>query len=214
MGAYSTLIAAKSTAGSIKSWVNFGLVPSEIILAEAQTEIYRRLRTREMRKTFAFALAQGAMTAPFPTGFLDPVAIFNRDLASSKLKMKTPEELLGLRLYDTAANAYVQGEPYYFSVFDEVLNFDVPANGAKNYTLMYYGQPAVLSGANEDNFLTTRYPALLRFACLRCAAEHIESWDRVERYEAKVKELLREIEVMDDLANVGVDPSLEYRTYG
>jgi hypothetical protein len=47
---YSTLVADKTVAGSIKRWVNYGQIDSETVLTEAQALIYSMLRAREMRQ--------------------------------------------------------------------------------------------------------------------------------------------------------------------
>ena len=45
---YSDLVATKTTAGSIKQWLNHDGVPSTTILEEAEAWVYQRLRIRQM----------------------------------------------------------------------------------------------------------------------------------------------------------------------
>jgi hypothetical protein len=209
---YTTLIAGKDTDGSIKSWISYGLIPSTTILAEAETEIFRRLRTREMRATATIALAEGAITAALPTGYLDPIALKHRDTGQGVV-LKPTEDLLELRVWSDSDSNYCEGRPSYFAVHDDVLNFDVRADQAYTLNMAYWKRPTALSADNQTHFLCTRYPALLRVACMRSAAEFMEAMDKFDRYEARLEKMLREIAVMDDLSLTGLDPSTEYRDY-
>jgi len=48
--------------------------------------------------------------------------------------------------------------------------------------LLYYKQPTALSGSNETNFLTNRYPSLLRYACMAKAYEHMKDTENATGY--------------------------------
>lgn len=209
---YATLIGAKSVEGSIRNWINHASVPATAILVEAETEIYRRLRTREMRANVAVALAQGASSAALPVRYLDPIALHHR--SGESLTYKTQRDINGLRVWDEVTSNFTRGWPGMFSVFDELLQFDCVADRAYPLVMSYWRQPAPLAGDNQTNFLTDRYPRLLRVACLRAAAEFMESMDKFNSYDAQMTRMLAEIDIMDDMSLVGIDPSTEWRDHG
>ena len=207
---YTTLVAAKSTDGSIRNWLNYDRIPAEIILTEAQARIYQHLRTREMRASVDLTIASGDITAPLPTGYIDPIKMTHRDNRWAFVH-KMQEDLREVRFWDEDAGNYTQGTPSAFSVFNEVLNFDMRADQAYPVVFDFYKRPDALSGANETNWLTTRYPHLLRVACLRAAAEHMDAADKIERYSAQFDRIIQEVNVLDDLSLTGVDAHMEYR---
>lgn len=90
---YDTLVAPKSTPGSIANYANYGLAPATEVLLDAQMLIYQRLRVREMRMgPLPLPLSTGAVTAPLPPGFLDPISI--HDSYFCPIRHKDPESLL------------------------------------------------------------------------------------------------------------------------
>lgn len=70
---YTTLIAAKSVVGSIKSWVNYSKLDVVTVVDEAQALLYSLLRTREMMAGTQFTMALNESYVALPTGFLDPI---------------------------------------------------------------------------------------------------------------------------------------------
>jgi hypothetical protein len=207
---YTSLIGDKATEGSIKSWVNYANIPVTSILTEAQAEIYRHLRVREMRTSALVTIASGNITAALPTGYLDPLKLTHRN-SGIPFVHKTQEDLDEVRTWDEAAANWEQGLPSSYSVYNEVLNFDMRADAAYPCVFHFYKTPTALSGANLTNWLTTRYPRLLRVACLRAANEYMENLDKVDRYDRQTKEIIQEINVLDDLSLTGVDAHQEYR---
>lgn len=205
---YSTLIAGKDTYGSIKSWISYEKIAIDAILEEAQTYLYSRLRTREMRATADVVLASGAITAALPARYIDPISMKMRDW-NYDLKHKTQQSLEARRVWSPDLNNWAQGLPSSFSVYNGVLNFDMRADQAYPLRFSFFEQPALLGVSNQTNFLTERYPLLLRLACMRGAAEFMEAMDKFDRYDRRLKEAIAEIDVMDELSLTGVDLDLE-----
>lgn len=205
---YTTLIADKNTDGSIKSWISYGKVPSTVILEEAQTELYRRLRTREMRVTVDVPLALGANTAALPARYIDPIYMRLRN-ENYYLKHKPQHDLEGHMIWDSGLNNWATGLPSFFSVYNEIINFDRRADQTYTLRFSFYRQPELLGPTVQTNFLTERYPRLLRASCLRAAAEFMESTEKKREYEADVARILAEIDIMDEMSMTGLDPDLE-----
>jgi hypothetical protein len=206
---YTTLIADKNTYGSIKSWISYDRIAIDAILEEAQTYLYSRMRVREMRATADVVLSSGAITAALPTRYIDPISMKMRNF-NYGIKHKTQESLEARRNWDTALNNWSQGLPSVFSVYNEVINFDIRADQNYNLRFSFFQQPALLGVSNQTNFLTERYPMLLRLACMRGAAEFMEAMDKFERYDRRLKEAIAELDVMDELSLTGIDLDLEH----
>ena len=72
---YSTLIADKSTVGSIANFLSYTKLTTEvpIVLDEAQTLLMTLLRIREMRTKTRFTMPVNSAAFPVPSNFLDPI---------------------------------------------------------------------------------------------------------------------------------------------
>ena len=172
---FTTLTGAKTVSGSIASWINWGLIPSEDILTEAQAWIYDRLRCREMRSVATVDVALNASSVALPADYIAPIT-FSDALHFDGQGEPTPwvpaDELNAQRIYDES-NVLGDGYPQCWSDFDEAMQFDVRAQEALKGRLAYYKRPAALAATtNETNFLTIKYPTLLRRVCLAYAYEH------------------------------------------
>jgi hypothetical protein len=69
------------------------------------------------------------------------------------------------------ADNLVQGTPIHWGIWDETIFFDVAFAQSTNCNLQYFQSLPILSAANPVNFLTSRYPHLLRKACTA------QAWD-------------------------------------
>lgn len=207
---YTKLTASKGTAGSIANWVNYSdvLLPLSDILTEAQALIYKSLRVREMIVSdYVVALAQGAINAPLPAGFLDPINV--RDLYNTRMHAKDLSTIKNRRALDGSGN-WVQGLPAAFAVGAGTIEFDCApdASAAGSYRMDYFGALAPLSAQAPTNFLTDRYPTLLRYACQAMAADFLDNKTRRDDWMARTAGEIVEIGANDDLALRGaqIDP--------
>lgn len=160
---YTTLTADKATEGSIKNWLNYSLVPSVNVLAMAEAHIYERLRVREMRVETAVSIAAGADYIDLPARFLDPIRLM---LNGDAVDIDYVQENLLKRFRDLDTGDLFEGSITEYAIINEKMLFDVASEEARAGYLWFYQTPAPLSGNNETNWLTTRYPALLTDACL------------------------------------------------
>lgn len=112
----------------------------------------------------------GTDQIPVPTDMLEPDVFMLTGIIQQWLTMKTQEEVIANWQFDNNGNR-VQQQPmiYYFN--QSYIQLDSPTDQAYQYILTYYQQPAPLSADNPTNFLTSRYPRLLRAACMMGAAE-------------------------------------------
>tara|TARA_R110000822_G_scaffold92983_5_gene214271 strand:+ start:1084 stop:1704 length:621 start_codon:yes stop_codon:yes gene_type:complete len=165
---YTILTGTKATEGSIKFWGNHVSIPADQVLSEAEAFIYSRLRAREMIATAEISVAADASTFPLPTGFIEPIKLLP-DGWGEPMPF-THENLLG-RIRNTDGTLET-GEPSEWTIANEQGEFDSQLTDALEATMWYYKTPTALSVSNETNFLTTRYPTLVRYACTAFAYDH------------------------------------------
>lgn len=197
---YATLVAPKSTAGSLQDRINYSSLPSAELVKNAQDEIFARLRVREMRKSLTITLAQGAFSAPLPDDYLDPEVIL--DQYSMEIKRIGDQRLLARRCY--ANGVLIQSIPCRFGVFDDLFQFDCAANAAMTLNGMYYAALYVDADTNTS-FLTTRYSNLFWAVLQKFAYGYRKDMDAAKMWAAEVESLFEQIEQSDDLSYRGLD---------
>lgn len=203
---YLDLIADRDTEGSIKYWVNHNLIPSAQIVAEAEQWIYQRLRVRQMLTTDTGTYGNsdnGTVALPSDyraqnllhfTGVNRLFPTFVPDIGEIHSKF----------VYDGDGNR-TTGSPAFWGTDATDMVFDIFASTdiTYNYTLLYYRNMPALSSTNLTNFLTDRYPALLRKTCMYKAYEFQEDDRRAVVYEAKAEKEIFETEKEKDLEYMG-----------
>ncbi len=68
----------------------------------------------------------------------------------------------------------MQGSPLYWSIYDERFRFDFAFNTQTTVRLQYFQSLPLLSATNLTNFLTNRYPQLIRVATNTAAADFMK----------------------------------------
>ncbi len=178
MTSYTTLVADKSTEGSIRNWISRTDTPATAILTEAQSWIYQRLRVREMVAREVMTIPINLNVVNLPDRYLDPINYL-------PYGYQTPLDYVhedDVRPSTETDGTLFPGTPTYWTVIGEQAVVDAKMVADFPGTLMFYKQPADLSDSNETNFLTRRYPSLLRYACLAYAFEHNHNWNRRTEY--------------------------------
>lgn len=223
---YVSLTAAKGTPGSIANWANYGLLPTNDLLTDAQSLIYQTLRVREMRSApFPLQLIIGTISINLPVDFLDPIAVF--DQYQQPLMHRDPRSLFRMRylpaggfgdfnfpdfdpLDFATGSAWTQSVPSSYAIFGEQLQFNCAANAAMLYWLIYFKSPPVLSATNKTNFLTQRYPHILRAACLAVAADFRKDQADYDRCSTRLMMLITDAMSKDDLVNRNIEVDADY----
>jgi len=197
---YTILTGTKATEGSIKWWGNHSLIPSDQVLTEAQAWIYSRLRVREMRATETVTISASASTFTLPTRYLEPVKLLPNGWSDP---IEYIHENL-LQRYRDADGALETGDPTEWTVLDEVGTLDSQiGTTALTCKMTYYQKPAALaSSTNETNWLTDRYPTLLRHVCTYLAYEHRKRRDASEQLILALKDI-DDANVEDDMGRRG-----------
>lgn len=286
---YSTLIASKTTQGSIANWVNYARLDIDSILTEAQALIYQNLRVREMESIWPFRMGAGDCSIAIPDDFLDQngplrspshmlemygstksrvegdrtyeevdqvslgvdpfattlnsklvsVTLVGHDMTGGSLvTISNSVAVGGLTLNGTyqvisltsddvfviqadaaatstavgggssavfTATRLAESFPSSWAVYDGRLQFDVAFEEAMRFRMPCYRRPAYLSEANPTNFLTDRYPNLLRKACMAAAADFNEDTEEYNKHMADLGRLIMGIAAQDDLRHRATD---------
>jgi hypothetical protein len=196
---YSNLIAAKSQPGSIRRWVNYSELDAEQVVLEAQALIYQTLRVREMRFEFDnLALAQGDFYVTLPDGFLDPIAI--KDITNnSALDLYPERNIVRRRIYE--GGSLTEGTPGRFAIYDEKLQFECAYDAPASLNVVGFKSPDLLAAtSNEQNFLTKRYPHLLRVACLTQAYDFMSNATKYQTNLTMLSALIEKTNAESDLS--------------
>ena len=200
---YTTLVAAKTAAGSIANWVNAN-IPSDEILSDAQSDIYQRLRVREMQTRATLAVALGASTVALPSDYLNFRALL--DQYGCAIRKRSERVLEMMKAYDSSGNL-TSGVITNCADDGTTLYFDVQASVAVSFTLLYHRLPADLSATNLTNFLTGRYRTLLKAACLVRAYQWLKKAEGIADAKQDREAAFQTAEAMDDIdMNTQFDP--------
>jgi len=199
MAGYTTLIGAKTVEGSIKNWVSRSDIPATTILTEAQALIYEKLRVREMMVRDDLAASVGASDVLAPSTFMDPVSLVPYGWADP---LDYQNESIFVQNMDTDG-VLSTGTPSAYTVINATIIFDVELSEAFGGKLIYFSLPTPLGTGNETNFLTTRYPTLLRHACLTFAYEHMKDEERSLDYRKKTEAEAVEASMQNELFRRG-----------
>jgi hypothetical protein len=97
------------------------------------------------------------------------------------------------------------GTPYFFGIYNERVNFEQAFFQATICRLQYYQQPALLSATNTTNFLTNRYPKLLRLSCMCAAAEFMKDDTEYQKWLTRLQGAIEAVAVQDDMSLRGVE---------
>jgi hypothetical protein len=97
------------------------------------------------------------------------------------------------------ADNLIQGAPIYWGVWDETIFFDGAFAQSANCNLQYFKALPLLSASNTTNFLTNRYPHLLRKACTAQAWDFMRNDAEYQKDVAALAALVEQTNAEGDL---------------
>jgi hypothetical protein len=107
------------------------------------------------------------------------------------------------------ANNLISSIPTGWAVWDEQIKFDVAFDQPAVCKLLFFRQPKLLATDNQSNFVTARYPNLIRVSCLAAAAQYMRDDGEFTKNVQLLTSLIGSIAAADDLsyrgANIGTD---------
>lgn len=101
------------------------------------------------------------------------------------------------------------GVPVWFGIWDERVQFDVACFQQTLAELMYFQSLPLLSPSNLTNFLTNRYPHLLRRACVTMAADYMKDSGEYQKNLSQLTALVEAVNVENDMAMRGMELDTE-----
>jgi len=200
---YTTLVGSELVVGSIKYWINWSRIDADGILDEAEKWIYSKLRVMEMLARADVAIAANIPYVPFPAGYLDPIHLGIPGHIPTIIYVDPSRFQAGLGWDQTAVLPVAP--PTRWANMDRQINFNHRPDQAYTAKMAFYRRPDALSSDNPTNFLTDRYPTLLRRVCLMFAAEARKEFDVMDRAEIKAMAMVDDIKVEGDLGLRGME---------
>lgn len=193
---YSLLVAPKSEKASIRYWINHSEIDAEGVLRDAQAYIYGAMRTREMRARSLFNLTIGQEQDDLPARFLDPIHFLYRDGAGD-IQLTDTGSLERLRAYETAGTV-PPGRPQAYSLDGTLMRYDFKPTTAWPVLFQFYQRPVWLGPGVETNWVTERYPNVLRAACLMGANDIRQETVESKKWKAATDELIARANIEND----------------
>lgn len=103
------------------------------------------------------------------------------------------------------ANLLIESSPSIWAIFDEAIQFDAAAVEAFQARLLYYRSPPLLSATNPTNFITSRYPTLIRAATMASAASYMKDDEEEQKWMQKLSALIDATNAESDLMYRGAE---------
>jgi hypothetical protein len=198
---FATLTADKTAAGSIKRWCNVAELDAETVLEEAQALLFQTLRVREMRGEGTLSMSVGDSYKALPADFLDPILL--KDITNNiDLDLNTESEIQRLRMFEDGV--LVESIPDRYAIFSEAFQFPCKYDEAATLHLLYYKRPALLASGNQTNFLTNRFPHLLRAACMVGVADFMKDAEEYTKASERMAALIVRTNAESDLSYRGL----------
>ena len=99
----------------------------------------------------------------------------------------------------------VQGTPDYFGIWNENFYFDTAAFQQTIVRHQYYRSLPLLSSSNPTNFLTNRYPHLMRKACQAAAADFMKDDVQFQKMSGVLSTLIPALNTENDMQYRGME---------
>jgi hypothetical protein len=99
--------------------------------------------------------------------------------------------------------------PQYFAIWDEAIHFEGAFPQTYNAQLLYYKSPPLLSANNQSNFLTNRYPHLMRSACQAAAADFMKDDIEYQKCVTRLQNLITSVMAENDMQYRGLELDTE-----
>lgn len=107
------------------------------------------------------------------------------------------------------ANKLESGQPCAWSIWDEAIQFDQAFDDATAFRLLCFMSLPLLSAAHPSNFLTTRYPLLIRKATQATAADFMQDDTQYQKHLTALGALVDATNAESDLSYRGADLGTE-----
>jgi hypothetical protein len=102
-------------------------------------------------------------------------------------------------------DSLVVGNPYWWGIWDEKIHFDQAFSQTTLCRMQFYHSLPLLSTTNPTNFLTNRYPRLMRVACLAAAADFLKDSEEYQKQFGYLQQMIEKIEMENEMQFRGLE---------
>jgi hypothetical protein len=104
-------------------------------------------------------------------------------------------------------DSLISGTPLYYSIWNEQLKFDQAFFQESLCRLQYYqSAPLLATGSPQNsNFLTTRYPQMMRVACMAAAADFMKDTEEYNKQFQRLTTMIEKISIENDMHYRGME---------
>lgn len=106
-------------------------------------------------------------------------------------------------------DALVAGNPYFWGIWTtsttEFIRFDQAFSQTTVCRLQYFQSLPLLSSTNQTNFLTNRYPKLMRIACMAAAAEFMKDDGEYQKWISRLQSATAMVEAENEMQYRGLE---------
>jgi hypothetical protein len=174
-----------------------------------ESEFNRRLRVKGMIKRATATLDSQYISVP--TDWLEAI---NIQIDSGDFSPLFQQSIESLDVY-RKSNDNVTGQPIYFALVDDTIEFAPTPDGSYTVQLTYYGKIDALSDSNTSNFLSTGYPDAYLYGSLKHASIYLMEDERVPLFTAQFEKALEEMRLEQEKAEFAKGSLMQRRrTYG
>lgn len=101
------------------------------------------------------------------------------------------------------------GTPQFFGIWNEQLKFEQAFFQTSLCRLQYYQSLPLLSSANQSNFLTNRYPNLVRVASMAAAADFMKDTEEYNKQFSRLQQMIEKISNENDMQYRGMELAVD-----
>jgi hypothetical protein len=103
----------------------------------------------------------------------------------------------------------VAGIANWFGIWNERIYFDTAFVQTTICKLQYFQSLPLLSSSNQSNFLTNRYPQLMRVALMAAAADFMQDSEEFQKHETRLVQMIQAVSVENDMMLRGMELDTE-----
>ena len=181
----------------------------DTFIDSTEAEFNRRLRVKGMIKRATATLDSQYISVP--TDWLEAI---NIQIDSGDFSPLFQQSIESLDVY-RKSNNNVTGQPIYFAMVDDSIEFAPTPDGSYTVQLTYYGKIDSLSDSNTSNVLSTRYSDAYLYGSLKHASIYLMEDERVPLFTAQFEKALEEMKLEQEKAAFAKGSLMQRRrTYG
>jgi hypothetical protein len=102
-------------------------------------------------------------------------------------------------------DSLVVGNPYWCGIWDEKIHFDQAFSQTAVCRMQFFRSLPLLSASNQTNFLTNRYPRLMRVACLAAASDFMKDNEEYQKQFGYLQQMIEKIEMENEMQFRGLE---------